>query len=107
MTSAALVASVSLSLAAPANLAPRSTFEIKQVAGGKVFKNGPIQMLKTYNKFANVGAQAPAEVVAAAAAAQTGSVTASPEQYDQSYLCPVTLGANTLHLDFDTGSADL
>ena len=104
-TSAALVASVSVSLAAPANLQPRSTFEIKQVVGGKVLKNGPMQMVKTYKKF---GVQPPAHVVAAAAAAQqTGSVTASPEQYDQSYLCPVTLGENTLNLDFDTGSADL
>lgn len=29
------------------------------------------------------------------------------EQYDQSYLCPVTIGGQTLNLDFDTGSADL
>lgn len=40
---------------------------------------------------------------------QSGTVAASPEQYDQSYLCPVKIGspAQTLTLDFDTGSADL
>ena len=74
LTSAALVASASLSLAAPAHHANirRSTFEIQQVAYGKVRRNGPINMLDTYKKFANVGAVAPSEVVIAAAAAQTG-----------------------------------
>jgi len=71
------------------------------------YKSGPLAMMKTYEKYAVVGAQAPTEVVDAAAAAQSGEVTATPEQYDQSYLCPVTVGASTLNLDFDTGSADL
>ncbi len=105
--SAALVATASLALAAPPHLVGRSTFEVKQVAAGKVYKNGPLQMMKTYQKYARVGAVVPSEVEAAAAAAQTGEVTATPQQYDQAYLCPVTLGASTLNLDFDTGSADL
>jgi aspergillopepsin I len=37
----------------------------------------------------------------------TGTVAASPDQYDAEYLCPVTIGSTTLNLDFDTGSADL
>ena len=38
-----------------------------------------------------------------------GTVSANPEQYDSEYLCPVQIGtpAQTLPLDFDTGSADL
>jgi aspergillopepsin I len=28
-------------------------------------------------------------------------------QYDSEYLCPVTVGSQTLNLDFDTGSSDL
>lgn len=72
LTSAALVASASLSLAAPANVLRRSTFEVKQVAYGTVRRNGPLNMMDTYNKFAKVGAVAPSEVVIAAAAAQTG-----------------------------------
>jgi len=107
ITSAALVASATLSLAAPAELVGRSTFNVKQVAAGKTYKSGPIQMMKTYNKYAKVGAQAPSVVVDAAAAAQSGDVTANPEQYDESYLCPVTVGGQTLNLDFDTGSSDL
>jgi hypothetical protein len=59
---------------------------------------------KVYKKF---GKDAPSHVVAAAAAV-TGSVTATPEDaYDSEYLAPVTVGSTTLNLDFDTGSADL
>ncbi|EME47325.1 hypothetical protein DOTSEDRAFT_69301 [Dothistroma septosporum NZE10] len=103
LASAALVASA---LAAPAELVGRSTFQVAQVPAGKVVKNGPISMHKTYQKYAKFGAVAPADVKAAAAA-QQGSVAANPEQYDQSYLCPVSVGGKTLNLDFDTGSADL
>lgn len=63
-------------------------------------------MMKAYNKYAKVGAVAPDHVQAAAAAVQSGSVTAAPEQYDQAYLSPVSVGGKTLQLDFDTGSAD-
>jgi hypothetical protein len=65
--------------------------------------------LRKYNK------AVPANILAAAenneavsAQADTGSDPAVPsDQYDSSYLSPVTVGSNTLHLDFDTGSADL
>lgn len=106
LASAALVASASLALAAPAELVGRSTFQVAQVPAGKVRKNGPLQMRKTFEKYAKVGAVAP-PAVKAAAAAQQGSVAANPEQLDQSYLCPVNVGGKTLNLDFDTGSADL
>lgn len=107
MTSAALVASVSLALAAPANIVGRSTFEVKQVEAGKKYLSGPLDMMRTYEKYSKVGAQAPEQVKVAAAAAQSGVVAASPQQYDQAYLSPVTLGKSQVMLDFDTGSADL
>ena len=41
-------------------------------------------------------------------AASTGSEPANPsDEYDSSYLGPVTIGSTTVNLDFDTGSADL
>ncbi|KAK5111480.1 hypothetical protein LTR62_004932 [Meristemomyces frigidus] len=107
LTTAALVAAATLSMAVPV-VDRRSTFVIEQVAAGQVVKSGPIEAMKVYNKYAKVGAVAPSAVVdAAAAAQQSGSVAANPEQFDESYLCPVSVGGQTLNLDFDTGSADL
>ncbi|EXJ96072.1 aspergillopepsin I [Capronia coronata CBS 617.96] len=70
-------------------------------AVAKPFQAGPVVLQKAYNKFNKA---IPADVKAAAA---DGSVTATPEEYDAEYLCPVTVGGQTLNLDFDTGSADL
>lgn len=72
---------------------------------------GPIALARVYGKFAKHGASAPpADVSSAAAAAagtDDGTVPADPEQYDQAYLEAVTIGGQTLNLDFDTGSSDL
>jgi hypothetical protein len=39
--------------------------------------------------------------------AETGEVTATPEQNAALFLSPVTIGGQTLNMDFDTGSSDL
>jgi len=69
-------------------------FRVQQVVGPSVVKSGPIEMQKTYNKF-NVAAppQVASAAKVAAAALQSGSVAANPEAYDESYLCPVTVGS--------------
>ncbi|GME25060.1 Peptidase A1 [Neofusicoccum parvum] len=104
----ALAALTGVTLASPVDLASlekRDTFSFNQVLRGTVRKNGPIQMSKVYQKYKGT---APSDVKAAAAAAATGTVAATPEdEYDSLYLCPVTVGGTELELDFDTGSADL
>lgn len=37
----------------------------------------------------------------------TATVHATPVNYDAEWLCPVTVGGQTLNLNFDTGSSDL
>lgn len=69
----------------------------------KPLKSGPSALLSTYMKF---NQEAPAEVLAAAAA-NDGTVTTNPANYDSQYLTPVSIGGQSLMLDFDTGSADL
>ena len=69
----------------------------------KPLQAGPSALMSTYMKF---NKEAPADVVAAAAA-NDGTVTTNPTQFDSSYLTPVSVGGQTLMLDFDTGSADL
>ena len=72
---------VAPSLALPATFGGTKSFAIKQVPAGKTFVSGPIQLAKTYGKYAHAGAVVPSDVkAAAAAAAQQGSVAANPEQ---------------------------
>ncbi|KAF4308456.1 putative aspartic endopeptidase pep1 protein [Botryosphaeria dothidea] len=101
-STAALAAMLGLAAASP--IEKRGTFSLKQVQKGTYYKNGPAQLLKTFNKYGKV---APSQVVAAAAS-QTGSAAAEPgDEYDSLYLTPVTVGDKELELDVDTGSADL
>lgn len=100
----AWLAALSTQVAASPVAAPG--VRINQVSVGKKLKNGPLEVAKTYQKYK---VAVPANVAAAAAAVQSGRVTATPESYDESYLCPVTVGTPgvTLNLDFDSGSSDL
>jgi len=90
----------------------RDTFSVEQVKHSVHLKNGPAQVAKTLRKYGKV---VPQHIQAAAdarantvTAASTGSEPANPsDEYDSSYLSPVTIGSTTVNLDFDTGSADL
>ncbi len=98
---------ISLASAIPADYSPVEkrgvTFTVDQSVPKPHILSGPAAMAKVYGKFKK---EAPADVKAAAAN-NDGTVTANPEQYDSEYLCPVSVGGQTLNLDFDTGSSDL
>lgn len=66
---------------------------------------GPDAMMKAYKKFGfNLQSR---QAAANGTAAGTGKVGALPEPNAAEYLSPVTIGGQTLNLDFDTGSSDL
>jgi len=95
---AAVAAFAAQALAVPApqtSGAPATNgFSVAQVAGPQYFKSGAAQILKTYAKYnATVPPTTVSNLKVAAAAQQSGSVTANPESYDQSYLCPVQVGS--------------
>ncbi|KAF7976238.1 hypothetical protein HWV62_7272 [Athelia sp. TMB] len=98
-----LASATLLSAAVASPVEKRGTsFSVTQVANPKFKANGTLAYAKAYKKF---GKTLPAEL---AAAASSGSVTSTPsDSYDSEYLCPVSIGGQTLNLDFDTGSADL
>lgn len=71
----------SLSVASPVEPRGKKTFTIPQVLAKKQpgAKAPAVSMMKTYSKYSSVGAVAPAAVKVAASAAQSGTVTATPE----------------------------
>lgn len=98
------VASTLVSFASSSPVEKRKeTFSVHQTIPKPFIKSGPAAVAAVYKKY---GATAPPDVIAAAAA-NDGTVTTTPEQYDSEYLTPVSVGGQTLNLDFDTGSSDL
>ncbi len=96
-----------LASAIPADYSPVEkrglAFTVDETIAKSFILSGPASVAKVYGKY---GKKAPKDVTAAAAN-NDGTVTASPEQYDSEYLCPVSIGGQILNLDFDTGSSDL
>lgn len=109
-------AAFSVTSAAPVEEQKGHSFTVHQVRNPKHVKNGALALAKAYRKY---GAAFPEYLTSAlnttyagAVAkkrASTGSAVTTPEEYDVEYLTPVSIGtpAQTLNLDFDTGSADL
>ena len=81
----------------------KAAFTIEQTVAKPFILSGPAQMAQVYAKF---GKPIPEEIKKAASN-NDGTVTTTPTQYDSQYLTPVSIGGQTLNLDFDTGSSDL
>ncbi|CAG7559422.1 unnamed protein product [Fusarium equiseti] len=112
---AASLAFASIALGAPA---PQDKhFSVEQVKNPKFIKNGPLALAHVYSKY---GVPLPKGLEKAVKAVKTGSshskrqngsgsVITTPADEDIEWLTPVQIGtpAQTLNLDFDTGSSDL
>ena len=106
-----------LALAVAAQAAPtaekRATnaFSIPAVHNTQHVRNGTAAMLKAYKKYGLKPTQQFSDSfineITASRKRQDGSATASPASNNAEYIVPVTIGGQTLNLDFDSGSADL
>ncbi|MCJ1416679.1 Type I transmembrane sorting receptor [Xylographa parallela] len=88
----------------------KTGFAIKQIPHDtSLLHNGPMSLLKAYEKY---GAQPPL-LVKRAALTSTGTVTATPTEYDSEYLInveisspsPIGSASNTFTMDVDTSSS--
>ncbi|WYZ44650.1 hypothetical protein EsH8_VII_001086 [Colletotrichum jinshuiense] len=108
------LALVSSAAALPAGAQQNGGFSVEQIRNPRYVRHGPLALAKAYRKYkvalpADL-ANAVANITAGGLAERaTGSVAANPQDYDVEYLSPVQIGtpAQTLNLDFDTGSSDL
>ncbi|KAL8808873.1 MAG: hypothetical protein Q9200_003937 [Gallowayella weberi] len=81
----------------------KKDFTVHQTTPKPRIRSGPAAVAATFLKY---GKQPPSNVKAAAAN-NDGSVVTTPTEFDSQYLTPVTIGGQTVNLDFDTGSSDL
>jgi aspergillopepsin I len=101
---------VSLTEALPTTESHVGSFSVKQVKNPNFKRSGVDAFAHAFHKY---GKEMPSYLKEALASKSSkdgndGSVTATPsDQYDSEYLCPVSIGGQTLNLDFDTGSSDL
>ncbi|KAL6719114.1 hypothetical protein ACLMJK_003351 [Lecanora helva] len=96
----------------------------RQATYGTNPRNGTLAFIRTYRKYnwalpvqtnehvsttpdSKSSSSSASGKSAVAAGSGSGSVVATPEVHNSEYLCPVTIGGQTLNLDVDTGSSDL
>lgn len=95
----------------------KRSFKVSRIRQRDYVPSGGVAMRKAFTKFGFEGTGllpelavkttlVPAEKVAASTD-ETGDVTATPVQDDAEFLSPISVGGQTLVMDFDTGSSDL
>ncbi|MCJ1409291.1 S-glutathionyl-(chloro)hydroquinone reductase [Ptychographa xylographoides] len=94
-------------------LSPRS-FKVARTVHGSATKRNHIKALtKSYAKWniplpaGFVSTTTSDHAVSNAATGETGEVTNTPAENDAEYLAPISIGGQTIMMDFDTGSSDL
>lgn len=90
---------------APEAISSASSFSIDAIKTNTV-RNGTASILKAYAKY-NIKPTKPMPAISDAIAKRQNGVVTATDSNNVEYICPVSIGGQTLNLDFDTGSADL
>jgi hypothetical protein len=113
------VASVATALPKGKKHHAKHSFKVHRVEGNKYVRSHSNAITKSYQKWGmalpeeflqntldigNTKVDASGNITTPG---QVGSVENTPTQYDVEFLSPVTIGGQTLMMDFDTGSSDL
>ncbi|KAI4125817.1 MAG: hypothetical protein LQ338_004058 [Usnochroma carphineum] len=104
---------LSAASAAPAKIGEKSFKIHRRAIGSPKARNGVAELSKAYRKYGwkvpeglSNKVQIPQNISTKHAGGE-GTVKTTPEEGDVSFLSPVTVGGQTLMMDFDTGSSDL
>ena len=99
--------------AAPTKLQARS-FKVERIQRGAKIRNAQKALIKSYSKWGIVmpavltASQTVEDITASnIGSGEAGEVTNEPTQSDIEFLAPISIGGQTLMVDFDTGSSDL
>jgi hypothetical protein len=107
ITTALTLGAIMAQAAPTASIIGSSTFSVPAIHNGNFKRNGTAAMLKAYAKYnLKPTMEMPESFMSALQKRQDGSATATPSDGVE-YLVPVSVGGESLNLDFDTGSADL
>jgi hypothetical protein len=109
-----------IALSAPTQPKKRS-FKISRIRQRNFVRNGAVAIRKSYAKYGIQGndvapslniptSLAPLDLATSSgsgSSSDNGDVSATPSQSDAEFLSPVSVGGQTLVMDFDTGSSDM
>ena len=100
--------------AAPTKRQEGRSFKVRHVPNGNYTRNARTAMRRAYGKFGwdlpdALRIDPPTGTVEKAATGTAGEADAvfTPDPFDAQYLAPVTIGGQTVMMNFDTGSSDL
>lgn len=94
----------------------KRSFKVSRIRQADYVPNGGAALRKAYTKFGIEGSALLPELAVhttltasekAASSNESGDVTATPTQDDAEFLSPISVGGQTMVMDFDTGSSDL